>query len=90
MVTNKIKKVKTNFSSGNLLIKRQKNKNVQLYISLEHKPYRGQFEGENNTGNDKIERLHTEKIKKIFNMSDKLTNKFAFMGPETHFERSRT
>lgn len=23
-------------------------------------------------------------------MSDKLTNKFAFMGPETHFERSRT
>lgn len=60
MVTNKIKKVKTNFSSRNLLIKRQK----KLYISLEHKPYRGQFEGENNTGNDKIERLHTEKIKR--------------------------
>lgn len=31
---------------------------------MEHKPYRGQFEGENNTGNDKIERLHTEKIKR--------------------------
>lgn len=43
---------------------------------MEQKPYRGQFVGEMNKGNDKNKRLHTERIKNIFKMSDKLTNKF--------------
>lgn len=42
---------------------------------MEQKPYRGQFVGEMNKGM-KNKRLHTERIKKIFKMSDKLTNKF--------------